>query len=214
MEAGLAIVALAIVLDRLSQAAAHATAERQRSQRARLLAAPSEPDAGARRSSPSTTLLSLFIPAFAKVPDGHHLHHGAGLEGGRRLGHRQLLRRHRSLPRRRCSSMCSTRCAPSARASRGLARCSCSALPATSSAAGGWPLVVALLTAFCAVTGLWEKTMATRLSVRRVRLRRRRCSASRSACSRRAATAFERHRHTRSSTRCRRCPPSASSFRS
>ena len=102
MEAGLAIVALAIALDRLSQAMAQQQAQGpcRISRGAELLAALSQSDAGRRSSSPRRRLLSLFIPAFADVPEGDHLHHRAVLEGGGQLGHDQLLRRHRSLPRR------------------------------------------------------------------------------------------------------------------
>ena len=159
MEAGLAIVALAIVLDRLSQAAAM--------QRPAAVV----PQGPFWRQHPhlvlalavlAVTTLRRRRPAWprksAGIPD---LYDRAGLEGGRRLGNRQLLRRDRGLPRRHCSSMCSIRSGPSARVFRGSARCSWSALAGYQLGGVRLAALVAALTAFCAVTGLWEKTMAT-----------------------------------------------------
>ena len=87
MEAGLAIVALAIALDRLSQAIAHKQASGHVHQ-------ASEP--GFWRRYPNltlavailavTTLLGLFVPAFAQGAEGDHLHHRAAVEGGGRTG--------------------------------------------------------------------------------------------------------------------------------
>ena len=70
MEAGLAIVALAIALDRLSQAIARRQAEGHVHQRRarELLAALSQPDARRRHPCRAPRSLSLFIPAFADVP--------------------------------------------------------------------------------------------------------------------------------------------------
>ena len=130
MEAGLAIVALAIALDRLSQAAAmHRPATRSR--RARFGSAI-RTCCWRSRILAATTLLAVAVPGFRQDPACAHLLDRARLEGGRRLGDRELLRCHRALPRHACSSTCSIPCAPSARDFRGSAPCSCSAcrLPA------------------------------------------------------------------------------------
>ena len=162
MEAGLAIVALAIVLDRLSQAAARQQSEAMAS----MTGGPSF-----WRRYPNltlalavlavTTLLSLVIPGLRRSAEGDHLHHRAGLEGGASTGSR---------------STSSTRSRPSASALLlyvlNPVRAFCEGFPWLGAVfllglagcqLGGVRLaaLVAALTAFCAVTGLWEKTMAT-----------------------------------------------------
>ena len=162
MEAGLAIVALAIALDRLSQAAAR----RQSEAHGELTEGPSfwmrypEPDARCRHpcaaprspawSFPSSPTCRRRSPSPPRRP-------GASPSTGSRSTSSTSSRRFAS----RSSSTCLIRFALSARAFRGSAPFSCSASPAGSSAAARLAALVAALTAFCAVTGLWEKTMAT-----------------------------------------------------
>ncbi len=139
MEAGLAIVALAIALDRLSQAAARRQSE-----------AHGELTDGQSfwRRYPNltlamvilalTTLASLFIPFFADVPKA--ITFTTAPPGRRPLPGSQSTS---STSSKRfaspSSSTCSTRCAPSAKAFPGSAPSSCSGLPAGSSAASGSP---------------------------------------------------------------------------
>ena len=130
---------LAIALDRLSQASPPVAAPRRiATSRRRLLAAPSQP----RRSRLAILVVDHAAqpvrPGLRRGAQGDHLHHRADVEGGGRLDHHQFLR----CRSRRSASRCILYVLNPVRAfCEGLPvarrRCSCSALPATGSAACG-----------------------------------------------------------------------------
>ena len=93
MEAGLAIVALAIALDRLSQAVARAGRQGHghRDWPARSGGATSSAAGG--RHPRRHHAARPVRPGLRERAEGDHLHHRADLEGGGQLDHDQLLRR-------------------------------------------------------------------------------------------------------------------------
>ncbi len=100
MEAGLAIVALAIALDRLSQAIARNHAKGHVYQEVSPSFWRRYPNLTlAVAILAATTLLGLFVPAFAAVPKAITFTTAPHVEDSGELDHDQLLRHDRSVPR-------------------------------------------------------------------------------------------------------------------
>ena len=213
MEAGLAIVALAIALDRLSQAAATQHAGVHGDDEARASGSAIRTCRWRSSCSLVTTLLSLVIPGLRRRAEGdHHLDRRACWKAAVDLDHRQLLRRHRSLPRRPDP----LRPQSGARLLRGLPlarrRVPARRSPASSSAARGLPRSVAAADRLLRRHRPVGKDHGDGLSVRHLGRHRLPDRHSARALRHRAATASRRSSR-RSSTRCRCCRPSASSSR-